>query len=150
MARKIGVRPVTDSDSRVQATGRRKTLQSGDAQWVRSRARELYDIPDPAAEWTRHDVPDAISDEIQGLSSHNAIVFLDKSKVNGSTRTTWATNPAAHEIIEEHRENAEVSDTLLPCDCPSDAIRNPEGVDGIQCKICEEVFDREEIDGGLQ
>ncbi|WP_226043430.1 hypothetical protein [Natrinema sp. DC36] len=125
---------------------RSKTLQSGNVQWVKSRARELYDLPDPAAEWTRHDVPDAISDEVRGLSSHNAIISLGQSKVNGSLLTTWATNPAAYEIIEEHRENAEVSDTLLPCDCPSDAIRNLEGTDGIQCKICEGVFDREEID----
>ena len=137
---------MTNSDSRIQATDRSKTLQSGDAQWVRSRARELYDLPDPDAEWTRHEVPDAISDEIQGLNSHNAIISLEKSKVNGSIRTTWATNPAAYEIVQEHRENVEVSDTILPCDCPSDAIHNPEGVDGIQCKICEEVFDREEVD----
>ncbi|MDF9748394.1 SGNH/GDSL hydrolase family protein [Natrinema salsiterrestre] len=124
-------------------------LSQGDYQWVQASARDLYELPDPGDELRLEEFPEELQKMWRQLRQHNVILLAGKTQVRGGDwRNLWTVNQAAAEIVEKHREVAKESDTILPCDCTTDAIRNPRDVDGIECKICEEVFDREEIDRG--
>lgn len=137
----------TEEDRPVERT---QAMDQGDTQWLIARAHKFTALPHPDETWTIHDdeVPDEIVDEMKVLNSHNAIISVGKESRNerhfDHSVTIWETNQAAYETIEQYQRTHSGSESALPCDCTATAIRHLDH--GIQCKICEQVFDREDID----
>ncbi len=131
-----------------KAVGTRETqthtdLDSGAALWVKNNVHRIKDLPRPGVKW-KSDVPGFSGSLVRKLLIEDLIERVPGG-VPGEKRF-YRTKPEAYEAVQVFKEKSEESDRLLPCDdesCPGKGFVTTS--EGLECKYCGEVHDKEVI-----
>ena len=127
-----------------QATGtknrpRRTTKANKD--YARHNYQLILSLPEPGEQFEHTDTDIPISEWCSITQTGILDKIVPHQRRKGNRCSIWETNKAYYEIAKQKKENEE--NGMLPCG--HNAITNERGVDGITCKICGEVHDKDEI-----
>lgn len=123
---------------------RHTDLDSGTALWVSHNIHKLEEIPEPGREWTS-DEPGFDHSLVTKLL-HEGLIERVSGKGSAGGRRYYRTKPEAYEAVQTFAEDSDKSDRLLPCpdpDCPAKGFVTTS--EGLECKYCGEIHDKEVI-----
>lgn len=107
--------------------------------------RKLKELPEPGREWTLVGHDRWIIARSDKIEEFGIIEKVDKRFIDDTShpRNVYKTDTEAWEMIQKYKEVDKNSEGVLPCG--HDSFRNPRGTDDIECKICDEKFERAKL-----
>ena len=111
-----------------------------DTRYARHHADLILSLPEPGEEYELRDI-DIDKDTWSSISQRDIVKkVVPHQRRMGNRCSIWKTNKAYYEEAKAHKER---TDAMLPCG--HNGFENPRGIDGLRCKTCGDVFEKDEI-----
>lgn len=108
-------------------------------QVIQKNKHKLKELPEPGDSWLLRDAD--LSESMLKKLRHRGVIWSEQTADSGAPMRHY-TNKEAYQILQDSLEN--VSEGILPCG--HHAFVNERDVDGLKCKMCEEVHPKEAVD----